>query len=76
MEEGHTLSSVDKDETTGSSGGSGDADSREKGDESSGRKSFTRDGSMAAGGLGGPAMGPPRRATMMTDGAEGRSLVR
>lgn len=70
MEEG---SSLDNQETAISSGGSGSANDEEK---EIGRRSLARDGTDRSGGLGGPAMGPPRRSTMNTDPAEGRNLVR
>lgn len=71
LEEGRTDSSLEKQETGISSGGSGSND-EEKG--LGGRRSMARDDNEP--GLGGPGMGPPRRATMNTDPAEGRNLVR
>lgn len=70
MEEG---SSLENQEKTVSSGGSASANDEEK---DIGRRSLTRDGTDRSSGLGGPTMGLPRRATMNTDPAEGRNLVR
>jgi hypothetical protein len=66
MEEGKVEPVLEKQET--SSGGSGSTDVKEN--------NLNRDGGTPDGGLGGPMMGPPRRATMMTDPAEGRTLGR
>lgn len=67
MEEGRPQSSLEK---QGSSGASGSAD------DSTEKRRMDRDESQAEQGLGGPMMGPPRRATMLTDPAEGRGLGR